>query len=208
MSDQEKSCEDRGEQVRIQQLAPQETTCVWHAHNEEGKEYEQGEIVYGDTCPWLYHTLYPYFLGFHFGAKYHFNEDGDCNVGCPAVKGVDTIVRKVKNDPGADPRIEPDWRYLAYAEIIAVHGDCPYKHEVGQKILFTTGMPKHFMCPAGFHNVFPLLRLRPPSCIDVEKMRCPDYAEVVHFSIPRPEKRPGEEQEQENLKPVEPVLEG
>jgi uncharacterized repeat protein (TIGR04076 family) len=172
----------KGDTVRLKQLEPTNgTTCPWHAQNEEGRGYEQEEIVYEGTCPWLYHTLYPYFLGFHFGARYHYNENGDCNVGCPAAKGVDTIVRKVENDPSADPRIEEDWRYLAYAEVTAVHGDCPYKHHVGEKILFTTGMPKHFLCPAAFNNVFPLMRLKPPSCIDMSKMRCPDYEDVVYF---------------------------
>ncbi len=199
--------DDKGDDFEITQLPPSnETTCVWHAHNQAGKDYEHGEILPDKACPWLYNTLYPYFLGFHFGAKYHYNEAGDCNVGCPAAKGVDTMVRKVANDPSVDPRIEKDWRYLAYAEITAVHGDCPYQHEVGQKILFTTGMPKHFMCPAGFHNIFPLMRLQPPSCIDMARLRCPDYEDVILFDASKVESvKPADCEAEASTEEVQPV---
>ncbi|MBX7136868.1 MAG: hypothetical protein K1X83_02705 [Oligoflexia bacterium] len=165
-------------------------TCQWH-RNTDGEVYGDVGILPNGTCPWLYHTLYPYFLGMLYGARFHFNEHGDCQVCCPAHKGVDVVVKKRDNDGTYDPRIPAHMTYVIFAEVIGVKGDCPYGHKVGDKVIFPTCMPEHYMCPAGFNNVFPFLDLEPPACIDKSQMRCPDWEMEIPFSVT--DKAPGKD---------------
>ncbi len=139
-------------------------------------------------CPWLYNTVYPYMLGLLYGAQFSWNAQGDCNVCCPAAEGVEVIVRRRDNDGTFDPRIDSSMVFVIFAEIIKVRGKCPCGHEVGQRIPFPTCMVKHFMCPAAFHNIFPLLRLAPPSCISMDRLRCPDWDDDIFFSYTSPVK--------------------
>ena len=54
---------------------PGETECKWHkSHSQEGHVYTADEIFPGNFCPIMYHTLYPYFLGALFGAKYGYRK--------------------------------------------------------------------------------------------------------------------------------------
>ena len=78
---------------------PGETHCAWHAKDQaSGKVYRNDGIFPSGVCPIMFHTLYPYFLGALFGAKYAYNEQGDCQVCCPAAKSVDVLVRVRPND--------------------------------------------------------------------------------------------------------------
>ena len=97
-----------------------EQTCPWHGTSEES--YSSAGILPHDVCPWLYHTVYPYFLGLLYGARFDYNEHGDCHVCCPAAQGVDTVVRKRDNDGSFDPRIGDDMRFVIFAEVVAVNG--------------------------------------------------------------------------------------
>lgn len=166
---------------RIKRL-PSKNTCVYHL-NRKGKIFVDEEILPHRICPWLYNSVYPYFLGLLYGARFDFNEEGDCNVCCPSAHGVDTIVKLRSNDGSFDSRIDKDIKFVIFAEIIKVNGDCPYGHREGQKIPFPTCMKKYFMCPAAFHNVFPIMTLDTPSCINKNNLRCPDWANVVPLSV-------------------------
>lgn len=158
--------------------------CAYHT-NEEGEVFDHDSILPHGICPWLYHSVYPYFLGLLYGAKFDWNEYGDCNVCCPALEGVDTIVKLRDNDGSFDPRISPDVKFVIFAEIVAVRGHCPYDHKVGQRFPFPTCMKEHYLCPAAFNNVFPLMELEPPSCIDHSNLRCPDWLDsrVITFDV-------------------------
>jgi hypothetical protein len=166
---------------------PEPRECPWHKRYTTGKVFSGGEIFPSDCCPWLYNILYSYFLGLQYGAAFAYNEQGDCHVGCPAKTGVDTVVRKRPYEDGLDPRIT-DKRPVIYADVVAVHGNCHYKHKVGQRILYPLCMNSYYMCPAGFHSIFPLLQLTPPSCIDLKEIRCPDWADTVTYDISGEEK--------------------
>jgi len=155
--------------------------CQWHGPGAETMDEQR--LFPGGCCPWLYHSLYPYFLGILYGAKFDYNEQGDCHVGCPAAKGIDAVVMKRANDGTFDPRIGPDMGFVIFAEVVGRHGDCPYGNEVGQRIIFPTSMSHHYSCPAAFNNLFPLLGLEPPSCIDRSRMRCPDWDNPIEFSV-------------------------
>jgi uncharacterized repeat protein (TIGR04076 family) len=158
--------------------------CPWHRRYKEGKAFAFDEIFPHDVCPWLYNAIYPYFLGLYYGARFSYNEDGDCNVCCPAANGVDVIVRLRPNDGSFDSRISSSMKFVIFAEIVKVLGDCPFGHKVGQRVPFPTCMVEHFLCPAAFHNVFPFMCLEPPSCIDLNNLRCPDWNDVIFFALP------------------------
>ena len=165
---------------------PGETDCVWHReHKEHGKDYGPHNILPSNVCPIMYHTLYPYFLGALFGARYAYNEQGDCQVCCPAAKGVDVLVKVRPNDGKFEAGVDADWRDVIHAEVVAVHGDCPYRHKVGDRIVFPTtrSMRTQYMCPAGFNNLFPFLKIDIPSCIDFDRVRCPDWMENIYYRI-------------------------
>lgn len=166
--------------VKLKKL-PGLAACEWHGKAAENLQDE--DILPHGVCPWLYHSVYPYFLGMLYGAKFDYNDQGDVQVCCPATKGVDVVIRKRDNDGTFDPRIEPRMKFVIFAEVVNVRGDCPYAHRKGQRIPFPTSMPKHFMCPAAFNNVFPLMRLEPPECIEPRDVRCPDWANEKFFDI-------------------------
>jgi len=160
--------------MKIQRLPPQ-TNCPWLG----------SELFPNHVCPILYHTLYPYFLALLYGAKFTFNEQGDCNVACPAEFGVDTIVKMRKND-GSYPKPVPDfWRDVIHAEVVSVHGTCPYNHKVKDVIVFPTCAKEDFACPAGINNVFPFVNPIELSCINRKRLRCPDSLETntVYYSV-------------------------
>ena len=146
--------------------------CPWH---KEGRDYSFAEI-FPNVCPYLYHSLYPYFLGLLYGAE----SMQDIWVCCPAEFGVDTYVRKVDNRGEFD--IPDDW-WVIYAEVVKVNGDCPHGHEVGDKIVFPTCWKKKYICPAGVNNIFPFLDLEVPSCINKKRLRCTDWKQDVYYSI-------------------------
>jgi uncharacterized repeat protein (TIGR04076 family) len=74
-------------------------------------------------------------------------------------------------------------KFVIFAEVVRVKGDCPRGHVVGQKLPFPTAMSEGFMCPAAFNNIFPFLRLSPPPCINANDLRCPDWDNEIHFSV-------------------------
>jgi hypothetical protein len=156
--------------------------CPWHRRHPKGKIFRHQEIFPSHCCPWLYNALYPYFLGLQYGAKFTHNKEGDCHAGCPAPKGVDVIVRKRPYRNGFDPRIT-DHRPVIFAEVVAADKHCPYGHKKGQLILYPLCMNQYYLCPAGFHNVFPFFNLKPPSCINKHKLRCPDWRDTIYFNI-------------------------
>jgi len=146
--------------------------CPWH---KEGRDYSFAEI-FPNVCPYLYHSLYPYFLGLLYGAE----SMQDIWVCCPAEFGVDTYVRKVDNRGEFD--IPDDW-WVIYAEVVKVNGDCPHGHEVGDKIVFPTCWKKKYICPAGVNNIFPFLDLEVPKCINKKRLRCTDWKQDVYYGI-------------------------
>ena len=128
--------------VKIIQL-PGKTECPWHKENEEnGKIYHCDNIFPNNTCPIMFHTLYPYFLGALFGAKYTYNDNGDCHVCCPAEKGVDVLVKVRPNDGKFDEKVPSNWRDVIHAEVVKVNGICDYEHKVGDRFVFPTCMKK------------------------------------------------------------------
>lgn len=170
--------------IRIAQL-PGKTDCPWHKeHQGEGKVYSADEIFTSGVCPIMFHTLYPYFLGALFGAKYAYNERGDCQVCCPAEKGVDVVVKMRPNDGKFEPGVPADWRDVIHADVVAVNGPCDYNHKVGDRFVFPTCMKKSFACPAGVYNLYPFLKIETPKCINPERLRCPDWLENIYYSIP------------------------
>lgn len=169
--------------IKIKQL-PGKTECAWHKHNQEtGKVYNHNEIFTSEVCPIMFHTLYPYFLGAVFGAKYVYNEQGDCQVCCPAEKGVDVLVKVRPNDGKFEKGVPSDWRDVIHAEVIKVNGPCDYNHKVGDRFVFPTCMRTQYACPAGVYNLFPFLNIETPKCINKDKLRCPDWLENIYYSI-------------------------
>ena|SRR3989344_7901774 len=163
---------------------PGKTACPWHKDTQEkGKIYQSDEIFTSKVCPIMFHTLYPYFLGAVFGAKYAYNEKGDCQVCCPAEKGVDVIVRVRKNDGKFEEGVPADWRDVIHAEVVKVNGPCDYGHKVGDRLVFPTCMKTKYVCPAGINNMFPFFKLKIPKCINLKKIRCPDWMENIYYYL-------------------------
>jgi len=163
---------------------PGKTECPWHKeHQESGKVYGESEIFGNRVCPILWHTLYPYFLGMLYGAKFTYNQEGDCHVCCPAEKGVDVLVRKRSNDGRFEKDVPLDWRDVIHAEVVKVNGLCDYGHKVGDRLVFPTCMKRKYACPAGVNNLFPFLNIRTPQCINPRKIRCTDWQENIFYSI-------------------------
>ncbi|WP_135076067.1 TIGR04076 family protein [Terasakiella sp. SH-1] len=170
-------------EYKIHQLAG-ETECPWHKSNKEtGKTYSHNEIFNSGVCPIMWHTLYPYFLGALFGAKYTYNEQGDCHVCCPAEKGVDVLVRVRANDGKFEEGVPDDWRDVIHAEVVKVNGVCDYDHKVGDRFVFPTCMKETHACPSGVHNMFPFMDIEIPKCINQDKIRCTDWLENMYFSL-------------------------
>jgi len=171
------------QRICVRQL-PGQTECPWHkVHQETGKAYGAEEIFTSRVCPIMFHTLYPYFLGALFGAKYPYNEQGDCHVCCPAEKGVDVLVRVRPNDGKFEEGVPADWRDVIHAEVVKVNGPCDYGHKVGDRFVFPTCMKTRYACPAGIHNLFPFLSLDIPKCINRNKLRCPDWLENIYYAV-------------------------
>lgn len=171
----------------IKQL-PGKTECPWHKqHQETGKTYQTDELLASGVCPIMFHTLYPYFLGALFGAKYAYNDRGDCQVCCPAEKSVDVIVKVRPNDGTFENGVPLDWRDVIHAEVVRVNGPCDYNHSVGDRFVFPTCMRSKFACPAGLFNLFPFLELGAFKCVNRQRLRCPDWKENVYYSICDPD---------------------
>lgn len=172
--------------LRIQQL---NTQAICRAHRSSpGRVFTEEEILPDGICPWLYHSVYPYFLALIYGARFDFNEYGDVHVCCPAADGVDCIVRKRENDGTFGEKVGSNVQTLAFAEIVRA-GACPHGHRIGQRYVFPSVMKDHYLCPAGLNNLFPLLRLEPPSCIDRNRIRCPDWKDTILFNIDENERK-------------------
>jgi uncharacterized repeat protein (TIGR04076 family) len=137
----------------------------------------------------MFHTLYPYFLGAVFGAKYGYNEQGDCQVCCPAEKSVDVLVKVRPYDGKFEQGVPEEWRDVIHAEVINVNGPCDYNHKPGDRFVFPTCMRKRFACPAGIHNLFPFLDFQTPSCINLNRLRCPDWNENIYYAIEKGAKK-------------------
>jgi hypothetical protein len=164
----------------IKYLSGNNTNCPWHKDDpKEGREY----LTLLNQCPFAFHSLYPYFLGFVFGANYGKNVQGDCQVCCPAEKGVDFMVKKRPYEKRFGPVVPTPWRDVIHAEVITVNGPCEYKYEPGEIIFFPTFNKEDHMCPAGLFNLFPFLNFPVPACINKSKLRCPDWNENVYYSI-------------------------
>jgi hypothetical protein len=169
--------------ISVRQL-PGNTNCQWHKeHQETGKIYEAGEIFTSNVCPIMFHTLYPYFLGAVYGAKYSYNEQGDCHVCCPAEKGVDVLVKVRSNDGNFEEAVPNDWRDVIHAEVVKVNGLCDYNHKVGDRFVFPTCMKTKYACPAGINNLYPFLKIEIPKCINLNRLRCPDWLENIYYSL-------------------------
>lgn len=169
--------------ICIRQL-PGRTDCTWHKkYQKSGKIFKAREIFASKICPFMFHTLYPYFLGALFGAKYHYNEQGDCQVCCPAEKGVDVVVKVRPNDGKFEKGVPRDWRDVIHAQVVKVNGPCDYDHKVGQRFVFPTCMKSKYACPSGVHTIFPFLTITKPKCINLKRLRCTDWLENVFYSI-------------------------
>ena len=169
--------------ISVKQL-PGKTECPWHKeHREAGKTYEADELFASKVCPIMFHTLYPYFLGALYGAKYTYNEHGDCHVCCPAEKGVDVLVKFRPNDGKFEKGVPENWRNVIYAEVVKVNGPCDYGHKVGNRFVFPNCMKKKYACPAGINNLFPFLKIEIPKCINLKRLRCPDWLENIYYSL-------------------------
>lgn len=169
--------------IAIKQL-PGATECPWHKGNaENGKAYEASRMFPDGVCPIMWHTLYPYFLGALYGAKFTYNEQGDCHVCCPAEKSVDVLVKVRPNDGKFPGWVPADWRDVIHAEVVKVNGPCDYGHKVGDRFVFPTCKKTEFACPAGVHNLFPFLDIETPSCINRERVRCTDWLENIYYSL-------------------------
>lgn len=169
--------------ISVKQL-PGKTECPWHKkHEKTGKVYTESEIFSSNVCPIMWHTLYPYFLGALYGAKFTYNEQGDCHVCCPAEKGVDVLVKVRPNDGKFEEGVPADWRDVIHAEVVKVNGPCDYNHKVGDRFVFPTCMKTKYACPAGIHNMFPFLHIEIPKCINLKKIRCTDWLENIYYSI-------------------------
>ena len=170
--------------IKIKHL-PGETNCPWHKDcKNTGRLYEHHEVFTSNVCPIMWHTLYPYFLGMVFGAKYTYNEQGDCHVCCPAEFGVDVLVKKRPYDDSfKEQGVREDWRDLIHAEVMKVNGACDYHHEVGDKFVFPTCFMTKAPCPAGVFNAFPFLNIEVPKCINKDRLRCPDWLENVYYKL-------------------------
>ncbi len=169
--------------MKIEQLKGA-TECAWHRGNQlAGKVYDNNEIFASKICPIMFHTLYPYFLGAVFGAKYAYNEQGDCNVCCPAEYGVDVLVKVRHSDGKFEKGVPLDWRDVIHAEVVKVNGTCDYGHKVGDRLVFPTCMKTKYACPAGINNIFPFLKIPIPKCINLKRLRCPDWKENIYYSL-------------------------
>lgn len=157
--------------MKIKQLPFNKSNCPWHKNKNgaEYKDYGNNNLIPSGCCPFLYHSLYPYFLGLLYGADMN-----GIHVGCPAEKGVYTYVYKEDNN-GIVPTM-PDDYHVIYAEIVS---GCD-RHYKGQKIIFPDMHKSYYMCPAGFNNIFPFLNFEVPDCI-TGKMRCPDWKEDIFY---------------------------
>lgn len=170
-------------EIKIRHL-PGKTECAWHkAEQETGRVYTKDGLLTSGVCPIMFHTLYPYFLGAVFGAKYAYNDRGDCQVCCPAKKGVDVIVKVRPWDDKMPEEVPSDWRDVIHAEVVNVNGPCDYDHKVGDRFIFPTCLREKSACPAGFYNLFPFLDIETPTCIDKSNLRCPDWLENVNYAI-------------------------
>ena len=149
---------------------PCKTQCGWS--HPEGRTYTD---TFAGMCPILYHTLYPYFLGLLYHADMQ-----DIWVCCPAEKGVDVLVRR--EEPNRSFGHIPPHYWVIYAEVVKV-GDCPHGYQLGSKILFPTAYKYMHMCPAGVNNILPFLNINIPPCINLKKLRCPDWKEDVFYEI-------------------------
>ena len=169
--------------LRVKYL-PGKTECKWHKkHSEEGHLYTVDEMFPKKFCPILFHTLYPYFLGAIFGAKYTYNAEGDCHVCCPAEKSVDVLVKVRPNDGSYGDDVADDWQNVFHAEVVKVNGPCDYEYQVGDILIFPICNREKFACSAGINNIFPFLNIKKPKCINLKRLRCPDWQENVYYSI-------------------------
>jgi hypothetical protein len=158
-----------GKLPNIKQL-PCNAKCGW-CHKEG---YDKAILFPHNICPFLYHSIYPYFLGLLYHADMQ-----DIWVCCPAEKGVDVLVRRIVNN-GKFP-VPPDW-WVIYAEVVNV-GECPHGHTVGSELIFPTAHKQSYICPAGVNNIFPFLDIEVPSCINKKKLRCPDWKDTVFYEV-------------------------
>lgn len=169
--------------IKIKYL-PEKTKCVWHKDEQgTGRLYTTDDLLTSGVCPIMFHTLYPYFLGSVFGAKYAYNKQGDCQVCCPAEKGVDVLVKVRPYDEKFEEGVPTNWRDVIHAEVVKVNGPCDYNHKVGDRFVFPTCMKEKFACPAGLYNLYPFLEIEMPKCINRKRLRCPDWLENVYYSI-------------------------
>ena len=173
---------------------PGKTMCTWHKKNSaEGHLYSSDEIFPKNVCPIMFHTLYPYFLGAIFGAKYNYNDEGDCQVCCPAEKSVDVLVKERPNDGSFGDDVASDRHKVFFAEVVKVNGHCPYGHSVGDKLIFPVSDRENYACSAAINNIFPFLKIKIPDCINLKRLRCPDWLENVFFSIDKDDLKPKQE---------------
>jgi len=152
-----------------------ESDCPWHGCHADGKEYSDNEILPRGICPFLYHSLYPYFLGLLYHADMQ-----DIWVCCPAEKGVDVLIRREEPNHSFG-HVPPHW-WVIYAEVVNV-GECPNGHVLGQKLLFPMNDKLNHLCPAGLNNVFPFLDLEVPKCINPKRLRCPDWRDTIYYEV-------------------------
>ncbi len=161
-----------------------ETECKWHKkHSQEGHVYSADEIFPSTFCPIMFHTLYPYFLGAIFGAKYGYNDEGDCHVCCPAEKSVNVLVKVRPNDGSYGNDVADDRQKVFFAEVVKVNGPCDFGYKAGNILIFPICNIKQFACPAGINNIFPFLNIKKPKCINLKRLRCPDWLENIYYSL-------------------------
>jgi len=153
-----------GELSTIKRL-PCQSKCGW-----------TGTETFGDHCPFLLHSLYPYFLGLLYKADMQ-----DIWACCPAEYGIDTVMSRETNNK-LFPDVPDDW-WVIYAEVVKVNGYCQYGYMAGDKILFPVCHKENYICPAGINNIFPFLNLEIPKCINLNKLHCPDWKEDIFYKV-------------------------
>ena len=174
----------KGDLIRMLKQLTEPENCPWHK-GKEGNVYARNQ-VFNWECPIMVHTLYPYFLGYIYGARYNFNERGDCQVCCPAEHSVDVIVKKRPYDERMKGIVPEDWRDVIHAEVVKINGECPYNYKVGDLIYFPTFARNRKLCPAALNNAILFMDVFNSGyypCINRAKLRCPDWNENLYFEI-------------------------
>ena len=151
--------------------------CRSHPPGKEGCIFHADEIVPAGVCPWLWYSLYPYFLGMSMKepCRGDYNEYGDIQVGCAAEHGCNCVVKRRANDGSFG--VGNNVKQVVFA-LVADAQDCP-RHHYPETILFTNTRKDDFACAALWYQAFPFSRPEVPPCIRRERIRCSDWQKAI-----------------------------